>query len=335
MIRYSRRGLLSAILSLTVFTLGATKAFARPIGSIVAFGDSLTDNGNLSALSGGTFPSTTATGGQSAYLAGRLSNGTTWAENLATSLGVPLINRAFAGAFTDTRNTAAGFLPAAQGMQTSVNSYVASITTASSDTLFVLWGGANNYFSGTPVSPVGDLSGQINQLVGKGAKQFLVVNLPNLGDTPGGAANGIATATALNAATAAHNTGIAGLVASTTNAVTGVSAKLLDVNALFSQARTTPAAFGLTNVTTPYVLSGTLPGQATPTQGYNPTIIDPTKNVDGYLFYDEIHPTAAVHRLITQRALVAVVPESGTAGLFGIGAILGAGLVAHRRKSKA
>lgn len=333
MFRWSRRGLLSAVLSLPA-VLGATGVYARPINSIVAFGDSLTDNGNLSALSGGTFPDTTANsslGERPAYLAGRLSNGTTWAENLAASLGVPLTNRAFAAALTDTRNTAQGFLPAAQGMQTSVNAYVGSITVADPNTLFVLWGGANNYFNINPGNPVGDLSGQVNQLIAKGASQFLIVNLPNLGDTPGGAASGVGAA--LNGATALHNTGIAGLVSSV-DALAGIDAKLLDVNALFTQVRAAPGAFGLTNVTTPYVRSGIFNGQLT--QGFDPTIIDPTQNADNYLFYDEIHPTAAAHRLIAQRALAVVVPEGGTAGLLAVGgAMMGAGLVVRRRRKKA
>lgn len=326
------RGLLSACLSLAALVCAASAVSARAITNMVAFGDSLSDNGNLSALSGGLFPSTTATGGQPAYRAGRLSNGTTWVENLASTLGVPLLNRAFAGALTDTRNTASGFLPSAPGMQTVVDAYTASLSSADPNTLYVLWGGANNYFNGTPGNPVGDLSTQINQLVAKNAKQFLIVNLPNLGNTPGGAANGAGAA--LNTATTAHNTAVASLV-STVDALAGVDAKLLDVNALFTQVQASPATFGLTNVSSPYVLSGTLPGETTPTQGYNPTIINPTLNVDGFLFYDEIHPSAAAHRLIASRALAVIVPEGSTAGLLGAGSLLCAGMVLTRRRRAA
>lgn len=61
--------------------LGGWAASASPIRSVVAYGDSYSDNGNL----------------------GRESNGPVIAEDLASNFGVPLIDHAWVGATTGIR----------------------------------------------------------------------------------------------------------------------------------------------------------------------------------------------------------------------------------------
>ncbi len=339
MILISRRRVLTALVSLTFVAGAAVSASARPINRVVAFGDSLSDNGNLSALTGGQFPSIKDTGGKPAYAAGRLTNGPVWVEGLASALGVPLDDRAFAGALTNTQNTANPVLTSlglganALGMQTQVSSYLTANPSVNATSLFVLWGGANDYFTGSTGNPVANLSGEINSLATAGATQFLVLNLPDLGSTPGGFASG--NGAALNTATALHNAGLNTALGAIRQARPTVDVKLLDINALYKQVIANPAGFGLANVATPYVQSGSIPGVGL-TQGYNPTIVDPKQNANGYLYYDEIHPTAATHNLIAQRALATVVPEGGTAGLLGFGGpLLGMGTLVRRRRKAA
>src|SRR4051794_21355123 len=76
-------------MSSTRVLLLAALAFASLVSTsraeyvqIVAFGDSLSDTGNVYIASGGTFP-------PAPYAAGRFSNGPVWVESLANKLGVP------------------------------------------------------------------------------------------------------------------------------------------------------------------------------------------------------------------------------------------------------
>src|SRR4051794_25936876 len=93
--------------SLFVACALATPLQAGQFTQIVAFGDSLTDTGNLYAVTqtspSGPFP-------PSPYYEGRFSNGPVWVEWLALQLGVPAprpfvtggTNYAFGGAETTT-----------------------------------------------------------------------------------------------------------------------------------------------------------------------------------------------------------------------------------------
>lgn len=318
----SRRQLFATFLAATMLLGTAVATSARAIDRVVVFGDSLSDNGNTSALTGGAFPVLP-------YFEGRISNGPVWVEGFASALGVPLVNRAYAGALTDDRNTATAFLPTAPGMRTVVEAYVAANTNPviNANDLFVIWGGANNYFAlasgGAVGNPVTDIANQVNQLIGVGAKQFLIVNLPSLGNTPGGVGSGLGGD--LNDLTDIHNLGISGLVANV-NAIPTVSAKLFDVQSLFTQIQLNKAAFGFTDVENPYVIN---PNGLTGTAPVPVGVGDP----NNYLFWDEIHPTSKAHGILAQRALAVVVPEGSTAGLLGAGcSLLGAGIVIRRRR---
>src|SRR5688572_13095314 len=78
-----------------IASLSASSALA--FSQIVAFGDSLTDNGNLQAATNGMFPA-------APYFDGRFTDGLVAVEVMASKLGVPLNNRAIAGALTGTGN---------------------------------------------------------------------------------------------------------------------------------------------------------------------------------------------------------------------------------------
>ena len=77
---------------LLLFLVLAVSLAAAPYTRIVAFGDSLTDNGNLYALNGGTYPPSPP------YFGGRGSNGPVAVEYMSTALGLPLLDFAVYGA---------------------------------------------------------------------------------------------------------------------------------------------------------------------------------------------------------------------------------------------
>ena len=71
------------------------------------------------------------------------------------------------------------------GMTTQVASYLSAHTPSATD-WFSLFGGANNFFAGEtdPSVPAADIAALVQMLYDAGAQNFLVLNLPPLGQTP-------------------------------------------------------------------------------------------------------------------------------------------------------
>lgn len=186
----------------------------RPASRLVVFGDSLSDDGNLRRRLR-VFPS-------SPYWLGRFSNGPNWADHLATRTGVAVLNEAYGGAAA-TRHPhvpAADVIAAVEegaqffltgSLDGQVRDYVErdladGTLAAPEETVFVVWGGANDYIAKEPFSgdistlldePAGEagyfrvvdetvqaLAGQVRRLHAAGARRIAVIDLPNLGYTP-------------------------------------------------------------------------------------------------------------------------------------------------------
>src|SRR5439155_21476778 len=64
-------------------------ASAGQFTKLVVFGDSLSDTGNVYAVTAGAVPPSPP------YYAGRFSNGPVWAEYLAAALALPAVNYAY------------------------------------------------------------------------------------------------------------------------------------------------------------------------------------------------------------------------------------------------
>jgi outer membrane lipase/esterase len=193
-------------------------------GRIIAFGDSLSDNGNLFALTGNP---------PSPYFKGRFSNGPTWVELLSGgSMNQPFVtgnvtgnvNLAFGGARTDSGPNSNGPIP---GMPAQLATYQALGGTYSAKDTVTMWGGANNIFQyfqaagagatpagiqATSVSAASDIAAMVSQVAGKGAGRVLVSNLPDIGAAPDFNTNPAAAAGA-SAATAIFNQALASGVA--------------------------------------------------------------------------------------------------------------------------
>ena len=187
----------------------------RQITGIVSFGDSLSDVGNDYLASGGTQPAPSAD-----YYQGRFTNGGNWLDYLAHDLGVagPVASLAggsdyaFGGASTGSGTTTYAPGQAVPNVGTQIAMYLSAHTPTSGE-LFTIWAGANNLLIGNqtnPMVPAQDIANEITTLANAGAKQFLVPNLPLLGEIPASSGLTAAQQQALNAWSVGFNQTIAG-----------------------------------------------------------------------------------------------------------------------------
>lgn len=249
-----------------------------PINQLHIFGDSLSDVGTVYKATGGLYPPNPP------YYRGRYSNGPVWVEHLASRLA--LSNAQITNAACGGSTTGGGSINGIPGLLAQVETFTKTHPHTSPKTLYVLWAGANDYLNGVanPSIPVENVSKTIAALVDIGAKNILVANLPNLGNLP--ATRKSVYSNALSALTTAHNAGLDRSLATLKQRLgSGVQLLELDAYALYGEAIANPAQFGFTNVTAACVDN-----------------LAQCSQPDQFLFWDGIHPTAAAHRILAERA---------------------------------
>jgi len=290
-------------LLLILFLLGLSSvASAGAYSDLVVYGDSLSDNGNLFAFDGGTFP-------PPPYWMGRESNGPVAVEDLGHSLGLPLLDFAWIGATTGVGNIVDGGTQTTLGtlgLPGMLTQLAATHNQVSPTSLVVVWGGTNDFESDgfsqvTAQLAVSDILSIVAELQGIGVMKIVVPGMPDLGLTP--AFHGDAQATALSLYF--NQLLLAGLPAGTT---------YFDEFALLHEVVGDPGAFGLTNVTDPCFDGVTV-----------------CQNPDQYLFWDDLHPTARGHQILADFIQRAVVPEPATLLMLG-SAVVGVGGFLRRKR---
>lgn len=314
--------LLRKILCAAALVGGATSASAY--NSIVAFGDSLSDNGKLLSLTGGAIP-------LPAYWQGRFSNGKAAVEVMAQQLGVGLVDFAVGGAGTGLTNPQLLGTPLENtGIQSQLGWYL-SATSGHADpgSLYFVWGGPNDFLTAVGSSPatfasiistgVTNLVGTVDQLYTAGARNFLLPLMPDLGATP--------RALGLNAIDPTASLKLAGLSDSFNSHLAdaysawavGHSDAHVTVFDTFTRQHLLLAAagsLGLTDTTTPcFTGAPDAPG----TLCSNPL---------QHFYWDDIHPSAAVHNALGQQ-FAAAVPEPSTYVLMALGLV---GIAARRAR---
>jgi phospholipase/lecithinase/hemolysin len=339
---------LAALALIAAAPLAARPAEAGYAG-LFAFGDSLTDRGNLFLATGGLAP-------VPPYAAGQFSNGNTWVETFSQRLGTGptapslLGGRVFAyGLGRADSGAPPPPLPPALGNLINLPAQVQAFLgatggTAPADALYAVWAGANDmlqtladasliadplaraaFVNNAIATSVTSLIGQMQALEAAGAEHFLVLNLPDLGRIPRlngdplASAAGTGISAAFNAALA---TGLAGF-----DALPGVRVFEVDTFALLNRAVAAPAAFGLSNVTDACLQGGSVNYTATIPGNLVCTPAELTTS----LFFDDLHPSAATHLWIANAA-ISEVPAPGAAGLLVVAL---AGLAVARRRGTA
>ncbi len=324
------RHLVLAVAGSVVMGMAASPASANPsaYSSIVAFGDSLSDNGNFAAISntasGGlvTFPSLPF-----AYAPGRFSNGPVAVEYLANALGLGLFDYAVGGAKTgpavmpgvsdnyvdESGGTALLGLPANTFNGTSVtkqvDKYLASTGgSADGNALYFIWAGPNDYFSLADQAATQELAAayvgnaithlqtSVTNLYNAGAHNFLIPNMPNLGATPLSLSLGLDFVTAATEISIAHNASLAALLSGLDASLTGARFFTTDIFQLTTDVGDNPGNFGFANATDECRL--------------NAACTDSSK----YVYWDDVHVTTAAHAAVAGAfaAALAPVPEAQT-----------------------
>lgn len=291
---------------LVAASLMASSVAAGPFSSLVIFGDSLSDVGNIASSSFDIYPG-------KYYYEDRFSNGAVWVESLATGLGLPATKRstlpggdnfAYGGAQTSGTGGIEGI--AIRDVDEQVTQYLVA-RTIDPTALYVVFAGSNDFINGQTnvATPAARLATDLSRLITAGARKFLIPNLPLLGYTP--RFNGNATtAAAYNARTEQFNAAMDMKLLDLADDAPGLEFFRLDVAAIFVDAIANPTKFGLSNVT-----ASAAPGLQPGASNYNTSLIAP--NANEYLFWDDLHPTTTVHSVLAARALALV---DGTPGDF-------------------
>lgn len=275
------------------------KVTAQNYDEIYVFGDSFSDTGNFFHATQGAIPPSPT------YFDGRFSNGPVWEEYLAQDLGLivnPSTNFAFGGATTGFDNI--GF-PGLPGLKQQISSFTAENPSANPNALYIVWAGANDYFSyflgGVPNfnETVANLSQVVTSLAQVGAQNIMVVNLPDLGSFPvtGGDSQ---ISSYLSTLTNAHNSDLNTTLNFWSQELSPeINIIPLDVNSLFNRVIAEPREFSFTNVIDSCIGNSSVVPVDILTQ---PVACIPDK----FLFWDEVHSTTATHKLIGELAFLAL-----------------------------
>ena len=251
--------------------MGGSASPASAFDAMVVLGDSLSDSGN----------------------AGRFSNGPNWVEQLGERLNV-LVRPSQAGG----TNFAVGGarLDAGSGpdsLRDQADRYLRSKKPAGR-ILYVVYGGGNDVLGAIGAADAGSavqravtsLKTIISDLERHGATNVLAPNLPDVGITPAVRSQGDGARAQARALTHAFNAAVDEALRAFAGSRT-LRIYRLDVYAMGERVRADPTAFGFSNITS----------------GCNGLT-----SCEGYLFWDDVHPTSRAHAHLADAAFRVVFP---------------------------
>jgi phospholipase/lecithinase/hemolysin len=288
-------------------------ASGQPYSTIYAFGDSLSDAGNLATLTAGLIPVAPP------YAGGEFSNGPVWAQDLATDLGLSTAIRPSLQGGTDFAYGGAttGSTPDHQANPLDLPSQLAQFElqdpVPSPNALYTVWAGSNDIFDAlangtnemaTVDAAVSNEMQFIDGLVAHGANNLLVMFVPDIGQTPDARASGPAYQATATQLSTAYDAQLAQNLWQLEASDPSLHLTVFNTAALLDQAIADPSAFGFTNVTAP-LWDGNFEN---PNSGALATT-DPQAQA-GYLFFDGEHPTAQAHAILASAVAQAL---TGTA----------------------
>jgi phospholipase/lecithinase/hemolysin len=277
----------------------------------VAFGDSLTDPGNAYAALGVISTAPFSLIPSAPYASHTFSNGPTWAQRLANSLDSPDSGApAFTGPGTFT-NYAVGGARARPGtgsydLTAEVSLFLSTYGGhACPQPTYVLWIGGDDLRDAlTAIATAPDpASGQaaaqviigaavtsiadnVVALAGSGARNFLILNAPDISHAPAVRIFGPPAITAGAVLSAAFNDALGGAIAQL-RGLPQVHIARYDDNVLIAAIIASPGEFELSDVVDTCLRFGVV---------QNAVCEEPSD----FLFWDGVHPTAAGHRIVAR-----------------------------------
>ena len=300
----------------TMLVLSISVGAQERYEDVFVFGDSLSDAGNIHLLTGQTTKSPYPLVPTYPYTIGgfHYSNGKTWAERFARAAGdvnggkasraTPGKNGNYAHGGARGRTNLVHPSPDALDQ---VQAMLADFGGAPSDALYVIQFGGNDIrdaLEAITVDPTGvpdftasfgilftalaEVKAAIELLYDAGARNFLVANVPNMANAPAVVLQGPNTQFITGIFVGTFNGELEGRLIAL-DAREGINIGRFDMFGLTNDLVANPGNYGLTNVSWPclnfLVESG---GKC--------------ENPEEHMFWDGLHPTAAVHRIMAEAA---------------------------------
>lgn len=306
---------LSLFVALVIALASPITAVASIYSDLIVFGDSLSDVGNTQfTTSNGLLAFFAPDTPGDAYFNGRFSNGWVWSDWAASALtpNEPLTPQRQGGdnfAFGGARTEGTDFLTDIfiDDLATQIDTFT-NTRTGDANALYTLFIGANDFFQDSESMPVDQIDfmtpaqrvgNAFDDLYATGARNFLLFNLPWLGLTP--TYNNTPDAADWNTLSQNYNQQLSVEADLFEQAHPDATLFEIDTAALFNSLVDNAVELGFTNLT-----DSAAPSLEAGDNGYNTNLI--ATNIDEYLFFDGVHPTARVHELLGFAAVRAVVP---------------------------
>ncbi len=326
-------------------------AFNNRFDTMVIFGDSLSDNGNLYSYLWHFLPTSPP------YYLGRFTDGPVWTEYLYADLFPETYTEGFqdyavggAGAVLSYKENLPFTLTA------ELNNYLYWHTYGRKDTsLYTIWIGANNYINEPTnveeltTGVVNAIGNVIERIIGRGGNKFLLINLPDLARLPH--AKNSPRKWLLTALTEAHNRKLSDQIATLKTKYPDILFIYFDAYHFFNQSMEQAGESEVINTEEPCYL-GSYRGLLHTLKPDDQALFENLKarfpkltekewliikdnpqlheaalasymfnllpaseqaepmQCENYVFWDQVHPTTAVHKIIAEQ-VKALINEAG------------------------
>ena len=313
-----------------LFSFCTMPTYATTIDKIVVFGDSLSDNGNMFNLSNGKFPR------KPPYFSGHFSNGITWVEYLAKALhfdtnsSTQFSDYAYAKAWASDLNDVDPL--SYFTLSTEIDEYLSKESThgaKEANHLFVIWIGNNDYLGGDKTLSLDEatnltvsaIKDGIETLIKDGARIFLVLNITDLGVTPSSIAEGLEISKRLTRLSYMHNEKLVTMLKEERSHHPEIKIIEMNLMAYFEDMTKHPAKFKFKYIDKP-CYDGDFGSMSDPDKKiaairnkiqlpaayyalphYEASQWHVCSNPNEYIYWDILHPTSYVHRILAAHAV--------------------------------